>query len=592
MKKTLLCVLFGLMGCFFLSACGKPPIPDPENIIQPSQVLFDGLDTLNPTGIAKQQDQLGQERYFVVLDDGLGMKGFVSTYCQSYRTAITAISGVSMSSESTYVRASDLISEYATGAVATKNVFQEAANEQFFKDKSNDAASVIEAMTEEYTNHPDQVMILVSDMMIPTEDDCNGAAKALQEAVIARDHATVGIIGIQGDFRGTIENLPISPTTGYKRKISDYMVIDKDEYGNYKHPLYLLFFGNDQAVLNAMEKTMNSLRKSAIFDMDNEVKALYLSEYDITRRDKDDIITKFNLGYQGYNDADYPAYFMIRGVKDEAGKIDFESKTAIPEKYQQMLNDLPIAKLYALERGNSEKNVKIRCTVPYTLFDSSINGATISDSSNLLIPAQNLKLKPGDYVINTEIQVLDCTDAQAKAWVDADATMIYCEGAEIDASCKRVDVVLTVDTSLLDKDEPLLCKVTVHIAAKPKWEAIEALYNTEWVENWTLNLKAFDKESISLGQMETSARFTATTTARTPFLYNLIHYGLAEEQMKQVDQNIREQTEACTQVTMFGIVVRDVPIKYNGEYAWEYEEDFGGWAFSEEQAENIRAAID
>jgi len=596
MKKTLLCVLLCLMGCFFLSGCGIPELSEPKNIMQPTQALFDGLDLLNPSGVSKQENRLGQERYYIVVDDGLGMKGFVSTYCQSYRAAITAISGVSMSSESTCVRASDLVNEYPSAQSATKKFFEEAVNENFFQPRSNDAAAVIQEMTEEYQNNPDQLMILVSDMMIPTEDDCSQVAKALNEAAIAPEHATVGIIGIKGDFKGTIENLPVSPTTGYKRKISDYMVIDKDTNGNFKHPLYLLFFGNDQAVLNAMENTLNSLKKSALFDMQNDVKALYLSEYDITRRDNDDIITKFNLGYESYNDADYPAMFVFRGLSDKYGKIRYESAAPVSEPYQQALNALPLANLYTLERGTTEKNVKIRCTVPFTLIDSSVNGATISDEFKLLIAASGIKMKPEDYAISADVRVLDYSESQdgkaQASWMPADANVIVCDSAVIDASCKRVDVVLSVDTSLLNKDEPLLCEVFVSISAQPKQDAVEALYVTSWVEDWSLNLKTFDNESINLGQMETSARFTEATTAHTPFLYNLIYYGLAAEQIKQVEASIRDKTAACVQATMFGIIVRDVPIKYNGEYSWKSNEDFDGWAFSEEQAEIIRAAID
>ncbi len=596
MKKTLLCVLLCLMGCFFLSGCVKPPIPEPKNIMQPTQALFDGLDSLNPKGISKQDNQLGQERYYIVVDDGLGMKGFVSTFCQSYRAAITAISGVSMSSESTCVRASDLVNEYPTATNGARSFFEEAVNAQFFQSKSNDAASVIQEMTQEFSRNPDQVMILVSDMMIPTEDDCSEAAKALQTAVITPEHTTMGIIGIMGDFRGTIENLPVSPTTGYKRKISDYMVKDADANGNFKHPLYILFFGNEQVVLNAMEKTMSSLEQSAVFDMEQDVKALYLTEYDITRRDKDDIITKFNLGYQGYNDAEYPARFLIRGMSDASGKVKYESTTPVNETYQQMLSDLPIAKLYTEERGTAEKNVKIRCTVPFTLIDSSLNGATISDSSNFVVSAQDLKIERTDYSITTEVLVLDYSETEAGKvqadWVPADATMISVASADIDASCKRVDVELSVDTALLDKDEPLLCKVRVSISAQPKWDAIEKLYDASWLKTWELNLEQFDNESICFGQVETSARFTAATTAKTPFLYSLVYLGLTEEQMKQVDEAISSKTADCVQTTMFGIVVRDVPIRYNGDYSWNYDESFGGWAFSEEQAEIIRAAID
>ncbi|MBA4347693.1 MAG: hypothetical protein C0413_02450 [Clostridiales bacterium] len=596
MKKTLLCALLCLMGCFFLSACVKPPIPPPKNIMQPTQALFDGLDLLEPQAIPMHENLLGQESYYIVVDDGLGMKGFISTHCQSYRAAITAVSGVSMSSESTCVRASELVRENSAEYSSTKKFFEEAVNENFFQSKSNDAASVIQEMTEVYRDHPDSVMILISDLMIPTEDDCLAAAKALQEDVIAPEHATMGIIGIMGDFRGAIENLPVSPTTGYRRKISDYMVKEKDVGGNFKHPLYVLFFGNDQAVLNAMEKALSSLKKSSMLNQEEEIKALYLAEYDITRRDKDDVKTTFNLGYPDYNDVNYPIQFLIRGINDASGEPQYEPSVTISETHQQMLNDLRIAKLYASERGNAEKNVKIRCEVPFTLTDSSINGACITDSNDLVIRAKDFNLEPEDYAIKTEVRVLDYSEQQngkaQASWVTADPALISCDSAVIGADCKRVDIVLTVDTTLLGKDEPLLCEVFVRIAATPKWEAIQALYDTSWIEAWTLNIKEFDYESITLGQTESSARFTSATTARTPFLNNLIFYGVVEEQMQQVDIGIREKTEACMQTTMFGIVVRDVPIRYDDSYSWDYTENFGGWAFSEEQAEIIRAAID
>jgi hypothetical protein len=130
------------------------------------------------------------------------------------------------------------------------------------------------------------------------------------------------------------------------------------------------------------------------------------------------------------------------------------------------------------------------------------------------------------------------------------------------------------------------------VIVEPKWEAIQALYDTSWVEALTLNLKEFDNESIHLGQAESSARFTAATTARTPFLFDLIGGGIAEQQMQLTRESIREKTKACVQTTMFGMIVRDVPVKYDDSYSWDETESFGGWAFSEKTAETIRAAID
>lgn len=595
MKKTLLCVLLCLMGCFFLSGCVKPKTPEPKNIMQPTQALYDGLDLLKPQEITAQKDTLGDESYRIIVDDGFGMKGFVATHCQSYRAVITAIAGVSMSSESSCVRASDLVNDYPSSQNAAKKFFEEAVNENFFQPKSNSASAVIREMAEEYQDNPNQVMVLVSDLMIPTEDDCRTAAKALQDAVITPDHATMGIISIKGDFRGAIENLPVSPTTGYIRKLSDYMVIDKDARGNFKHPLYILFIGDDQAVLNAMEKTMTSLKNSSSLDDSNELNALYFTEYGITRRVQDDIKTTFNLGYSEYNDAQYPAYYLFRGANDASGKPKYNANNTIGESYQQMLADVPFAKLYTLERGTKTENVKIRCTVPYTLIDSSTNGANILDTNGLVKTASDLKLSPEDYIVEAEVRVLDYTEGKNGAvqasWVPADPTIVSCESKAIHADCNRVDVTLSVDTTLLGNDEPLICQVFVRIAAKPSWESIQMLYDTKWVNDITLNLVNFDDESLNMGGAETSARFTEKTTARTPFFKELINVGLCEEQMKQVLQNLTDQTAACVEVTMFGIVVRDVPVKYDASFSWDEKESFGGWAFSEEEAAIIRSAF-
>lgn len=583
------------MGCFFLSGCVKPKTPEPKNIMQPTTALLDGLKSLTPEEVKAQEDTLGDESYRIIVDDGFGMKGFVATHCQSYRAVITAIAGVSMSSESTCVRASDLVNDFPSSQSAAKKFFEEAVNETFFQPKSNSASAIIREIAEEYQDNPNQVLILISDLMIPTEDDCALAAKALQDAVITPEHATMGIISIKGDFRGAIENLPVSPTTGYIRKISDYMVIDKDARGNFKHPLYVLFIGDDQAVLNAMEKTMTSLKNSSSLDSSNELNALYFTEYGITRRAQDDITTTFNLGYPDYNDAGYPAYFLFRGVNDASGKVKYAANSVIEESYQQKLADVPFAKIYTLERGTSENNVKIRCTVPYSRIDSSTNGATIIDTNGLVKTAGDMKLTSEDYTVTADLYTLDYSegkDGTAKAdWVAADPTIVTCESKIINADCNRVDVTLTVHTAAMGPDESLVCKVLVHIAAKPSWESIQALYDTQWVSDISLNLTNFDNESLNMGGAETSARFTEATTARTPFFKELINVGICEEQMKQVLQNLTDQTAACVEVAMFGIVVRDVPVKYDQSYSWDEKESFGGWAFSEDEAAIIRLAF-
>ena len=600
MKKTLLCVLLCLMGCFFLSGCqGK--VPEPYGIMEPTEALYEGLDLLKPNAAQAQNDAQTQETYTIVVDDGFGMKGFISTFCLSYRAAITAATSVSMSHESTCIRASDLLSGTQSTEKEASIFFQTAVQDQFFREKSNDAAAVIERMAKSYRDNPNQVMILISDLMIPTEDDCMKAAKALKDAVITPEHATMGLIGVVGDFRGTIENLPVSPTTGYKRKIGDYMVLERDEKGNFRHPLYLLFLGDDQAVLSAMQKAISSLDSSKLLDGTTPYYALYFSEYDIARRESDDIFSEFNLGCQDYNAADYSARFLVRGMKNKEGKVKYPASIKARDTLEfrdaelQLLNKLPIAKLYDLERGNTEKNVKVRCTIPFTLLDSTQGSETILDQHGLVVPAAKLSLAHEDYSVSAQMRVLQytATDGNPQAtWVTPSAALMRCESAEIDATGKKIELVLSVNTTLLKKDEPFLCQVGVCVGLQPQWQEISALYDTSWVDELTLNLKSFDSESIQFGTSESSARYTAASTAKTPFLSNLICDGIAGQQIQIIADGIRQKTEACVQTTLFGMVVRDVPNKYLSNSTWEEKEDFDGWAFSITDAERIRAAID
>ena len=594
MKKTLLCVLFCLMGCFFLSACGPVGIPDPYGIMEPTSALYEGLNLLKPGDAQAQTGTAAEGRYSVIIDDGFGMKGFVHQSCMSYRAAISAVSSVSMSKDFTSSRASEFLSGSVVTDNASEKLFQNAVQDHFFREKSNDIASVIARMAGQVANQPDQVMILVSDLMIQTEDDCIKAANALVDAVIKPEHATMGIIGIVGEFRGTIENLPVNPKNGQNRQVRDYMVLERDENGNFRHPLYVLFLGNDQMVLAAMQKALTALESCGLLDESTPHYALYFSEYDVSRREKDDIFSTFNLGCQEYNLANYPAENMVRGLENASGKIRYPAASEVPEAYQQLLNDLPIAKIYNLERGNTEKNVKIRCTVPFTLTDSLQSGAIV-DQHKLVLSAEKLKLALEDYAVLADIQVLEYSAQSGgkpqAAWVTPDAALISVESAKIDESRKKIEVVLNVDTSLLAKDAPLFCTVGVRVSATPQWEEVTALYDTNWVKELTLNLKDFSKEAIIYGEVESSARFTYATTAKTPFLSNLI-CGIAEQQMESVMQNIATKTEACVQTTMFGFVVRDVPNRYVVNGTWDESQDFHGWAFSVEDALKIQAAMD
>jgi len=159
MKKTLLCVLICLMGCFLCNACGNPKIPDPAGIMEPTQALYDGLDKLKPQEVQTKKSTLDQEQFCIVVDDGLGMKGFISQYCQSYRAALGAASSVSIGSPRTCLCASDVIKGSSGTKISNDTFFQNAMQEDFFGEKSNNIASVIKKLAEQSDQNPNQVTI-------------------------------------------------------------------------------------------------------------------------------------------------------------------------------------------------------------------------------------------------------------------------------------------------------------------------------------------------------------------------------------------------------------------------------------------------
>ena len=594
MKKPLLCALACLMGCFFFIACVDGKIPEPRGIMQPTTALYEGLDQLKPQIVQPETETGGAQKYCIVLDDGFGMKGFIAAQCMSYRAALSAITSVSMNHERVCYRASDLLAGRASAEDASETFFQSAVQGWFFREKSNNAASVLEKMAQQYNRQPDQVVILLSDMMLPTEDEYLKAANALVDSVITPNGATMGIIGIVGEFRGTIENLPISPKSGARRNVRDYMVLERDANGNFRHPLYLLFMGRDQAVLTAMQQALSTLDECQWLDDTTPYYAAYFAEYGAERLAGDDIRCEFNLGCHDYNAVNYPVENIIRGIKDKNGNLRYASGGDITDEYQQLLKNIPIAKIYQSERGTTEQNITIRCSVPFSLTDSSKGGGTMLDQHKLFVSAPDLKLAHDDYDIIVELQTLEYSEAAgtpAARWVTPDAAVVRCERSEIGADRETVEIVLSVNTELLKQDVPLLCKVSVRVGITPEWDEVEELFRNAWVKELTLNLREFDSESIGLGS-ESSARFTSATTARTPFLESLICGGISQAHLQAVIRDINAQTQQFSQTTLFGIVVRNVANRYTDGVTWEDDQTFNGWAFSVNEAMKIQAAFD
>ena len=588
MKRTLPILLCCLVFGIALSACkGETKPTEPLGIMTPTKALYGGLDQLKEPK-DEQTPSADTVEYRIVIDDGSGMIGFTANHCTSYRAAIAAVMDASSRGDSVYIPASKLVK----GDTAAWNgaLLEEVSTPEFFRDKTNSVSDVIAAMAKEYQPDGRQVMIFISDLMIPTEAGCVTAANAIRDTFLLPDDTTAGLIGIIGDFRGTIENLPVNPKTGYTRKISDYMVLERDDSDVSRHPLYMLFLGDDRAVLSAMEKAMTKLNTCGLLDESNACRALFFSEYDFTQAEKHDVSFEFDMGHNDYNAAGDDMAYIVRGVENKKGLILYPASQAIPEDYQLLLSDMKLIRLYTDARGKKEENVTLHCGIPFTLIDSAQKGDAITDKHELLIPAEETNFSDKDYTVEPVIRVLEYQEEAGQikaAWVEPDPALIRCVDKSIQVKNGTVEVKLTVNSDMIEEDAPLLISVGARVCIEPKVEEIEALYNTSWISEWTLNLKAFDREFTRQNESPSSARFTYATTAKTPFLESLFVGGVADQQIDITRLAIANKTVACQDTGMFGIVVRDYPAKYVKSKHWDDKEDFGGWAFSLEEARDL-----
>lgn len=592
MKKRMLCALCCLMACFAMSGCfDSDKFKEPNGIMKPTQALFDGLNAL------KQQEDSSSEAakeaaYYVVIDDGSGMKGFVSSYCTTYGAMLTTVMDVTVGGNLDFIRASDLVSGKTDQGEETADFLRDAAQEGFFRDKPNDLSNVIDAMAARYQPDSGQVMILITDLMIPTAEECMRSASAIQLKFLLPEHSTVGVIGVLGDFNGDIENLPINTNTGRPRTIKDYMVLEKDVNGVFQHPLYILMMGDDRAVLAGMEKALTKLKNCGQLDDTNPYYALFLNEYGVARNENDDPPLRFHMGHKYYNAANYDVRYLVRGIADNAGEIKYPSTAPIPEEYQQILKQTHIVNLYAGERGNKENNVEIRCTIPYRLTDSTQRGEMILDKHGLIVPAKDISISEDNSFISVDLSILEYSEDKSgktsAAWVEPDQSLIRCESATFDDKSGKIEVMLSVDNDMLALDEPMLCIVSVSVCTSPRWEDIEALYDTAWISQLTLSPKEFELEFRL--KSDSSARFTAASTARTPYLFSLLG-GICDRQIEITCNTIRQASDACAHTDLFGVIVRDYPAKYDNSRSWGDTEDFGGWAISQKKAGELKSEI-
>lgn len=594
MKKTVAIIVVTMVLSTMFWGCDGSTVSDsPNGIMQPPLVLTDLLQASAQKDIALDAPVPGNVEYHIIVDDGKSMQGFIAPYCYSYSVVLNAIMDATFNGSRYFYKGSNIVAGKLT-AVQTDAFLQDTNTMNFYMERNNsisDTITEIAAMAAVDEDKND-VYVFVSDIMIPSEDECMAASETLNRSFLSKEGMSAGVIGIMGDFSGYILNLPVDSKSGKARTIQEYAVIEKDEHNVFRHPIYIMFLGNERLVYQAMEKAVEVCQNSDVLDNSNPVNALFYYGYCAETNGQREMSISFNTSIEAYNKADYDMRYIFCGLPDEDGNVEYPADRKLDPEDVELLSGIPCISVYSGARPKKEQNIQLTCTVPYTVTRvPNTDGATQRDKFNLMQGKQKLDFEKSDYNVEVTLQKLSQGASSASyIWEDVEPTKLSLEKVRFDADSETAAITLALDASKLDLDAPQIYAVTIRIVVSPQWSEIQANYSFEWLRDWTLNIKSFTNE-YRADTKKTSARFTSASTAATPYLYSLLGSGLGDGRIESVCNEITAGTGSFAQTQVFGVVVREIPSVINPNKKWDPSDDLG-WAFSRESAVSILAELD
>lgn len=268
-KMTALYICTMLLAVLMLvTGCGSSDLLVPLGLMEPLPNVIDQLgktvssQPTNPTSTVKSGN------YYLIFDNSVNMKGFSAMNCNTLPVVEAACLEASQgearmcyttdalvfnedSDGDISEETQNLLEKEASAAENVDSFFAKLSGEEFFKNRTLDGGKLSNILTfaSRKSDH-DSVCIFVSDLMLPGENDCVNVAEAIRSKVLSQDGTSIGIIGILGDFYGNIKNYPNTEKINLQLTST---VKDKDNYGNFRHPVYMVFIGNENLVFSAME---------------------------------------------------------------------------------------------------------------------------------------------------------------------------------------------------------------------------------------------------------------------------------------------------------------------------------------------------
>jgi len=599
-----------LVVCFLLTGCGTNLLV-PQGLMEPlPEITTQIAKTETFPTTTKTSLDMGKE-YYLIVDNSMNMKGFSSERCNTFdviRAACLEASqnGTRICYTPTAKQFSTdwsgdisketlaMLESEATSALDSESFFNKMSGDDFFKAKPLEAETLTNLFDYISANSSENsVCIFVSDLMLASEAQCIQVADTIRSKMLGKDGMTIGIIGILGDYFGNIKNYPGTERINLQLTTS---VIDRDNYGNFRHPIYMVFLGNENLVYSTMERTLNVLKRSSAIDDTNPIEVALFSGY------KTEPSTQSRITLQLQNnlaDHNYEPGFIFKGVRMlDNDEPQYPAKGVLKSDEIELIESVPIARVYDGERGDSTKNIHLQMTLPYEIVVTP-NYAELGskDKFGLLSSLSKVIWNADDFSLNIDFLMLDYIYSKSgdpmddsAQWVRPDKSLIYSTGEATFTNegtpCFDIDLTLNVDA--LERDVPLIFKISLSAIANPS----SAHYTTdelfEWVEDWTLDNEEYMQEFDRYRSKPngTSAEFTEITTAHTPYLSSLFGQSLYDTYSDVNTTRLATESAGYSVSTVFGVVVRGIPEEYEiGN--WRGDQNFGGWMFSRDEVEEL-----
>lgn len=598
---TVVIVLFTFYGC---SGAGEDR--EPRGMIEPSTVLFDELQRMSDSNsdLALNEDTVESPIYHIIMDSNLGdstsggtsesdqynCNGYLSSGCATLGSILMVCSELT-AGETYHGYMSCLDSENHSSYKGTDqnpihgSFFIE--QDDFFKKAAQSAThlyydSNLVALIKDIAQNADDnasendVFLLISDLAIQSEGESNLIADALTKHVLSNKNLTLGLIGIQADYAGSIKNVPVSSVGIEPRRV---LGTGRNTNEVYQKPLYVLFIGEPEHVLKVMNQFLEKCNNTKSLSRAGQVESLFYYGLSCIPFTEEKTGSMNFASAKTFNkpSVEFSGNIAKYGESGYDPKYVFDISDEVPENMMESIQSIPLAKVYAGARTTDEANVHISCGIPFQLIMSP---SLEEDDAQFINGGKEFEFTENNPFVELYPKLLQCNMGTGEnpkkmtinSWGDpAQNLIVLAQNPVFNRELHTIDVYCSLDTTQLALDEPQIFSVSVQPECMPDKTELKSQYNTSWLKDWTMDLAIYKQEWASKARLFTQA--TKTAYLAETFVNNLLD--------RKIDLNIAFASDEMIEyqkMVIFGVVMRE-QAKYYVANGTDDEENLG-WAFS------------